>query len=91
LGRFSGYTIGIDLAQFLSWHILTLGNASFLLLLFTAIKLHLHDPTSSPARVQGMAGVAIGWLLVSVLLFFGVWGVQPSIHIHRPFELLFLC
>jgi hypothetical protein len=46
--RFSGCTIGIDLAQVIGWYFLTLGIASYLLALFTAIKLHLHDPIHHP-------------------------------------------
>jgi hypothetical protein len=34
-----------------------------LLTLFAATKLHLHDPRSSPARVQGMFGLALAVIL----------------------------
>jgi hypothetical protein len=78
LSRFSGCTIGIDLARVISWYMLTLSNASCLLLLFTAIKLHLHDPTSSPVRVQSFAGLGIGFVATS--FFMGFSAVDP----HTP-------
>jgi hypothetical protein len=78
LSRFSGCTIGIDLAQFLGWYILTLFNASALLWLFAAIKLHLHDPTSSPARVQGLAGAGIGMIVCTSFMGF------PAVDPHTP-------
>jgi hypothetical protein len=46
-----------------------------LLQLFAAAKLHLDDPRSSPARVQGMFGIALGWALMFPFFVYPVF--QP--------------
>jgi hypothetical protein len=76
--RFSGCTIGTDLARFIGWCTLILFPAMSLFLLFPAAKLHLHDPASSPARVQGFFGLGIGILMMAPSL--GYAAIDP----HTP-------
>jgi hypothetical protein len=76
--RFSGCTIGIDLARFLAWWGLIFWPSAGLLSLFTAAKLHLHDSASSPARVQGLIVLGIGCL--SMAPFLGYVAIVPGPH-----------
>jgi hypothetical protein len=63
--RYSGCTVGIELAQFVGWWNLLLWPLSSLGFLFTAVKVHLHDPTALLIRIQ-TSYVFRGFILLSI-------------------------
>jgi hypothetical protein len=71
--RYSGCTVGIELAQFLGWWFLLLTPPYFSLCLFAAVKLHLHDPTSSPTRVHAIVLQSIAMAMCYPVLSSAAW------------------
>jgi len=57
--RFSGCTISVDIVRFVGWYYLVVWPPLFLLLLYTALRLYRHDPTSSPSRIRGLVAMAV--------------------------------
>jgi hypothetical protein len=64
LSRYSGCNISTDFSKAVAWFLMLSALSGVSLMLFAAAKLHLHDPRSSPARVQGMFGFALGVALI---------------------------
>jgi hypothetical protein len=75
LSRYSGCNISTDISKAVAWLLMLIGLPGVPLSLFVAAKLHLHDPRSSPARVQRMFSFTLGIALV--LPFFAYPVFQP--------------
>jgi hypothetical protein len=73
--RFSGCTIGVEVARFLGWYTFLVYIPVILLLFYTVLKLYCHDPAGSPSRVQGMVGMAVGAALA---------GIEPGYAMSNP-------
>jgi hypothetical protein len=58
--RYSGCIINIDLAKFIGWANLLLQLPLIFAMFVTGIRLHLDNPKSSPARVEGLIGISVG-------------------------------
>jgi hypothetical protein len=77
--RYSGCTVGIELAQFFGWWNLFLWALVSLGFLFAAVKLHLHDQTSSLNRmcisdvVHAFALISIGSAMLCPVVSSAAW------------------
>jgi hypothetical protein len=74
LSRYSGCNISTDFSKAVAWFLM-LCPPTVLLMLFAAAKFHLHDPRSSPARVQGMFTEAFGIALATPFCVYPIF--QP--------------
>jgi hypothetical protein len=79
ISRFSGCNTSVKLQQGIAWCWLLSAVVVAPSSLFTAAKLHLHDPTISPARVQSLVLIGLGYL------FFVFWAAYPVFRPNEPY------